>query len=55
MMDGEKRLCKCGHNIWYHEDWDRDIHECNYRGCECRQFGDVEEILTDETKCGRKA
>lgn len=41
--NADERLCVCGHNIHYHEDWDGDTHECNFRGCECQQFLDADE------------
>ena len=39
----ERRMCTCGHAIWYHEDWDFNIHECNYAECKCQQFKDADE------------
>ena len=41
-MSDDLRMCVCGHNIWYHEDWDFDIHECNAGECACQQFKDAD-------------
>lgn len=43
----EERLCVCGHDIWEHEDYDLDIHECNHTGCDCQQFKDADEGSDD--------
>lgn len=41
-IEGTKeRPCVCGHDIWEHEDYDFDIHECNHDGCGCKQFLDA--------------
>jgi len=37
-IESENRICKCGHDIRSHEDYNLDIHECNE--CDCPQFCD---------------
>ena len=39
----EERLCVCGHDIYEHDDYDFNTHECNHLGCGCLQFRDVED------------
>ncbi len=35
-------ICPCGHGIYWHEDYDGEIHECNFPGCRCPQYSEVE-------------
>lgn len=37
--EGLDRLCVCGHNIYAHDDFDFEPHEC--RRCRCSQFLDA--------------
>ena len=36
----KQRLCKCGHDIYAHDDYDGNTHECQL--CDCLQFCDVD-------------
>lgn len=47
-MSDEDRMCVCGHNIWYHEDWNFDIHECTASECKCHQFEDIEDSTSED-------
>ncbi len=32
--------CLCSHDIFRHDDDEGGTHECNYPGCDCRQFAE---------------